>query len=113
MTCLSSITSNRKNNIPTSGSIVEIDQNDLLPRSKEQASVRDRNGQGGTKQRRADVREAISIAPPGVVSIVLLFGYETFDCLFQIINCPGLELYRGYTGGGSRREYQHHTFLYA
>lgn len=113
MTYLSSITSNRKNNIPTSGSIVEIDENDLLPRSKEQASVRDWNGEGGTKQRRADMGKAIPISPFCIVCIVESFGDEALDCLLEVINRSRLELDRCYTGGGSRREYQHHTFLYA
>lgn len=85
---------------------VEVDENDLLPRSQRHGPVDHRHGEARTEQRRANVRVAVVIVPRPFVKIVAVFGRDSLERGRQIPrDQPGLVLRRG--DAGRRPDHEH------
>ena len=66
------------------GSIVEVDQDNLLPGTQRQFAASDGNAKIGFQQRRAEMRITIPVAPGLVVSLGGIHGSDLFERPLQV-----------------------------
>jgi hypothetical protein len=93
-----------QNHFTTAGTVIEIDQNDLLPRAGQEFLLREGNLKRGSQQSRADMREAVAIAPTSIVRVAGMLGHEALKGILQVLDAAGLKLQGGYSSGRARNE---------
>jgi len=71
--------------------LVEIDEDDLLPRPQGEASAHDGHAQRGTEEGRPDVGVSVPVAPPRIVMVRLSLRDEALDRRSDAV-CTALQL---------------------
>ena len=73
-------------------SIVEINQNDLLPGAEQKTVLHKGDCQGWAQQSGTDMGKAVAVPPPVVVGIADTLGSHTFHGLPEVLHGARFEL---------------------
>jgi hypothetical protein len=93
------------------GAIIEINEDDLLPRAKPEPAPYDRQGKGRPENGSANMSKSIAVSPPGIMSVVDTFWCQAFDCVFEILERAILVLDGCYSSRGPRHKNRQDSIL--
>ena len=96
-----SVADNLDVDLPRSWAIIEVDEDDLLPRTEFERTIRKWNAHRWADQRGADVGETVPVAPSSIVVVMYTFWRDAVDGVPEVFKHPLLEFDRRDGRGGA------------
>lgn len=99
--CFRSVAVHGDDDFAAAGPVIEVAEDDLLPRAEGEAAFRDGIGFGGSHEGAAEVGIAVVVAPAGVVGVVGVGGGDGFEGAAEIADAAGFVFDGGDGEGGA------------